>query len=1430
MKRRISTKWAWGIVFLCMGFPRVASGESLLSRDSVPALKPENVDLSIRNPGRYSIRVQSASGASFALIDPITGPGETCGVAGNSDGRLDAFLDPGSFLLRIEGSGHQDDTVGISVESFKMADEGTEALPGLEARESTLEDLEMRDFWFSLPEARMIYIDAAGRALADMRIWLEGSWLTGDEPDRSIVESTPGHPLNRCRLMVHCPAGTHKVTVYGGSPVVWTSGHDEFPLIIRSGIDSIPSAGSISRTIGLFGEDVFFMEPGSNYLVMESLTVGTGMSIQEIISEEVPDLTDPVFHRIHNRNYPWVQRQFYDTESRRLVRVSGTSGTAYSLKWFAVSYGSSSSESLDGVHSVMFLSGGNPWDSPDLNAIIIAETRQQPQQEQIVASSTVKVGPEQSYLRRFNVFAPVSLFVEFGQDGDYLIQTRGTPARFVLEPFFLRRPPNYSTPLPQNFPSTVSVGSRIYRLTIQSDKPGAIDLAITPAGIQPDWNRIGVESAGTDGAIRFRDLTFSKQNLYYFIMNEIGEKRGYFIGDSVEPDQKLTSVFAPDPSTHRSDRNITAAWPLLTAGQQVGVLKEEGITGRSRLKVDREGIYDVTAKSIFPVSLVVRSPMRTDLSGYSPGGSGNTTVLRQYLSAGDYFVELESTEYGSGTVMLACQRLEGIHFGEIAPGEFCRSELSPYRYVSADLVVQEKDSYRLSAQTLGIPVMIRLQDADGWPMAIDQTDIPDIELDPGRYRIIQIASTGTRSSRLSVDRTGDPDPKKGEGPHDLDLARPARGLWEDREPGLPGDTWLFNLQAETTLTIGLSPGMEGRVIDPTSDETVGAVRDKSGWEGPMPPGEWGLVVAPVLPDHLRPYTITASADPLINGTSTRLMIPGKISLRIGGLEPCFTLISIDGNTDTRAILGDSEGRVICANDDVTGDWNPCLALWMLPGEYSLFVEPVSGAGSEIEVAIRIPPIQIADWPESGPLIVKPGTGLVRLQAEPTAADRMCVVTALSDGLSGLADLPESSLDNFRFNTFNPGRQHVLFFSPKTPGVCVLWNFDGRSDPVTIRKQEFPLTYFRQKGVDPVNPKWTLASEGDIDFAGAALKIEPPGTFRVTLPDSNGQFFLSVDGRAFSAVSSGTSTIAATEGFILGAAGELAGSMPDPIVERVVLSDVQPVVEWMAEPGSEMRVDVRLETGKKAVISIVSGFDMLEMGTDGNYSLQSGESANGSASCMYHPVIPDHRVRSFGIRVPVSGVSRSSLVTASMTVFNKDSASVSNAPAGSVMLPAKSILIVEGENIQGWAASSGIMIDRSKTENRRITFYNLGENQEGVAWSTSGKPETLPDRIPVRDGKGPRVFLGSGLNQIFTFRLSQPLQTGIAIESTGGQIHARLLDGMGVEIASGLVINVPLEAGDYSLMVQNPMDAGPAMIQPTFVLSSPDNLMRFGKEE
>jgi hypothetical protein len=278
------------------GGEAATAGQARLRRTEVPAAGRQETILSVERFGRYSVRAASRQGTAVRVIDRMAGELGAAGEAGRENGRIDLFLDRGDYQVVTESHVHGEGTAKLSVEPFRDARDardtrsaggrsattaptagappgpGPERSPELVERKlvtESLDDLRQLPYWLRLAERRDVRLEAAGRNLADLRLWRDGSWLEDVEPSCGAIQPVTGRPLLRCEIAATLPAGLYLVTVYGGLSQPWSEDAAEHPLYLRWGYPLLADAGRRRYQVSPFGEDRFELPDNVNYVRIE---------------------------------------------------------------------------------------------------------------------------------------------------------------------------------------------------------------------------------------------------------------------------------------------------------------------------------------------------------------------------------------------------------------------------------------------------------------------------------------------------------------------------------------------------------------------------------------------------------------------------------------------------------------------------------------------------------------------------------------------------------------------------------------------------------------------------------------------------------------------------------------------------------------------------------------------------------------------------------------------------------------------------------------------------------------------------------------------------------------------------------------------------------------------------------------------------------
>jgi hypothetical protein len=242
-----------------------------LSAGELPATGEQKTLLTVDRFGRYSLRVENAQGSSVELVDRMAGSLGKAGEAGRESGRLDLFLDRGQYQVRVESAEKGTGKVKVTARSFLERRAGAPVPRLVETRlvQESLDDLEQISYWLEVGDRRGVRLEAAGRNLADLRLWRDGSWLEGVAPRCKSIQPVVGQPLLRCRLAAVLEPGLYLLTAYGGIAQPWAAGADDHPFYLRWGEPKLPESGRRRYVISPFGEDHFRLPDNVNFFRLE---------------------------------------------------------------------------------------------------------------------------------------------------------------------------------------------------------------------------------------------------------------------------------------------------------------------------------------------------------------------------------------------------------------------------------------------------------------------------------------------------------------------------------------------------------------------------------------------------------------------------------------------------------------------------------------------------------------------------------------------------------------------------------------------------------------------------------------------------------------------------------------------------------------------------------------------------------------------------------------------------------------------------------------------------------------------------------------------------------------------------------------------------------------------------------------------------------
>ena len=449
----------------------------------LPAAGRWTATLTVLEPGRYALTAASGSGTALQLVDRLTGPGDTAGVAGERDGRLDLLLDRGVYRLVTLGAERAAGEVRLEARAFRELD----AVPPrllVEGKplSATLADLEQRSWWLQIDTARRVILEAAGRNLADLRLFREGGWLVDAAPVRETIEPESGRPLRACRIVARLEPGLYLLSAFGGPDEPWPAGGKEHPVHLRYGIPTLGDAGRTRYRVSPFGSDHFIV-PGAVTFVQLELPEAAAAKLTEA---PFPALGDPfgaarsTAEITKKHREPVAMLEPGAQTEPRLVSVRAAAGQPYVLQHFerreSYSFQRSGRYWIGSVHS------GHPQDSADATAVVTSSSSSTSRALEPFLSQTVEIDAAHGWARRCNLLDALTVFFRVREAGDYEVLLRGGTARARFEPFLVSRPREYREPALKAGGATWKLEAGWYVLTVVPDEPGIIEAAVRRAG------------------------------------------------------------------------------------------------------------------------------------------------------------------------------------------------------------------------------------------------------------------------------------------------------------------------------------------------------------------------------------------------------------------------------------------------------------------------------------------------------------------------------------------------------------------------------------------------------------------------------------------------------------------------------------------------------------------------------------------------------------------------------------------------------------------------------------------------------------------------------------------------------------------------------------------------------------------------------------
>jgi len=450
----------------------IAAAWAAIPDHSAPSAGRSVFEVELPEFGRYAFEAHSTIGTTLQLVDRMQGPGPIFGTAGETDGRIDTFLDRGQIRVLTHGPSDGRGEVRVSITPFERVG------PALQLRHNEpvlteLEDRQERAWWVEADG--VVPFEAVGRSLGDLRLWRDGTWLVDATPRCTTVDPVEGQPMRRCTLTADLPAGLYQIVAYGGPPQPWANEASDAMLSLRWGAPVLPEAGRRYGRIGPTGMD-FFQAPSTTTIAHLTLSEIAPVDL-ELRTHSLASLFDPIHPEAQIRDESRTPEATASATGSgpKTVVIRGTPGQRYTLDWFP---GAPEFSRVHGQGEVLLtaLSTARTADDLQPTGLLFQEREEAGGRDEWVQTLGISLDAGVRFRQRFNLLGRAQIFVQLDEDADVSFKVTEGSATLLFERVFTTRPRDWVAQKgrPQEWSDHHKAGA--YRLTIEPHKPGIIRL------------------------------------------------------------------------------------------------------------------------------------------------------------------------------------------------------------------------------------------------------------------------------------------------------------------------------------------------------------------------------------------------------------------------------------------------------------------------------------------------------------------------------------------------------------------------------------------------------------------------------------------------------------------------------------------------------------------------------------------------------------------------------------------------------------------------------------------------------------------------------------------------------------------------------------------------------------------------------------------
>lgn len=476
--------------------------------------------INIEKWGRYSIEVQSPEGTALQLIDKKIGLREQSGIVGETNGRIDAFLDFGQY--KIVTQSHSKGKVKPQLKVFpfqELNQENPQYLNPLREYEETLKDHEQRSYWIYLPNDTTVFLEVLGRNVADVQMWQNGQWRI--DLKRSSIYSYPSvnKPLKGYRIIQYLKSGYYQLTIYGGPVVEWTEQSEKHPLYFRWNLPRFASTGVGAYNVSAVGYTQFLVS-STDFISISSNDKKKTLILSAVpYNENSSSFSGGSIDSIHAKSSEPVCsiKPYSSSSGYYVVRVSGDPGRKFTIKTLK-RFNSNLYPQKNNTYWFSTLHSGYVKDQIGVTGGIVCVTNH----HEIVQLSIDTVDAKRRIKRSFNCLGSISLHVWIGEQGKYDFIPDGTEMylsvrRFMTDTVFSTLESSSS-----KFSLELEPGMYLVELSPRANGIGTLEIKrSTLLGFAKDLVGMQGEKTVISPNLQFTSVQFDRNKSYNVFVNSL---------------------------------------------------------------------------------------------------------------------------------------------------------------------------------------------------------------------------------------------------------------------------------------------------------------------------------------------------------------------------------------------------------------------------------------------------------------------------------------------------------------------------------------------------------------------------------------------------------------------------------------------------------------------------------------------------------------------------------------------------------------------------------------------------------------------------------------------------------------------------------------------------------------------------------------------